>query len=230
MFSGVSIPHRDSFLSTPLPRPGDSREGLLSALKVVIRKKAKQGGPFSFEIENTETRRTRNQVDPGILQQGFPLIRRVTAWNERARWAKVAKKRKLKDVRRVALSAVTQVESVPHHYDVLGKRLVLDSTDRENHSLSRFETVAIHNVRQNEGKLAAVRAINNSKPLRVNFLDDSYHFVSSPRARLFSFSIFLGHRLSKELPYSLFFPACSPESDQGDKREGAFAFALSFQL
>ena len=76
MFSGVSIPHRDSFLSTPLPRPGDSREGLLSALKVVIRKKAKQGGPFSFEIENTETRRPRNQVDPGILQQGFPLIRR----------------------------------------------------------------------------------------------------------------------------------------------------------
>jgi hypothetical protein len=43
--------------------------------------------------------------------------------------------------------------------------------------------------------------------LRVNFLDDSYHFVSSPRARLFSFSISLGHRLSKELPYSLFFPA-----------------------
>jgi hypothetical protein len=29
--------------------------------------------------------------------------------------------------------------------------------------------------------------------LRVNFLDDSYHFVSSPRARLFSFSISLGH-------------------------------------
>src|SRR5260370_15674284 len=84
-FSGVPIPHRDSFLSTPLPRPGDSREGLLSALKVVIRKKAKQGGPLSFEIENTETGRPRNQVDPGILQQGFPLIRRVTAWNERAR-------------------------------------------------------------------------------------------------------------------------------------------------
>src|SRR5260370_41455242 len=73
MFSGVSIPHRDSFLSTPLPRHGDSREGLLSALKGVIRKKAKQGGPFSFEIENTETRRTRNQGDAGILQQGFPL-------------------------------------------------------------------------------------------------------------------------------------------------------------
>src|SRR5712672_4578935 len=68
------------------------------------------------------------------------------------------------------------------------------------------------------------------KPLRVNFLDDSYHFVSSPRARLFSFSIFLGHRLSKQLPYSLFFPACSPESDQGDRREAAFAFALSLQL
>ena len=170
MFSGVSIPHRDSFLSTPLPRHGDSREGLLSALKVVIRKRAKQGGPFSFEIENTETRRTRNQVDPGILQQGFLLIRRVTAWNERARWAKVAKKRKLKDVRRVALSAVTQVESVSHHYDVLGKRLVVDSTDRENHFLSRFQTVAIHNVGQNEGKLGAVRAINNSNPCASIFL------------------------------------------------------------
>src|SRR5260370_23530726 len=105
--------------------------------------------------------------------------------------------------------------TVSHHYDVLGKRLVLDSTDRENHFLSRFKTVAIHNVRQNEGKLGAVRAINNSKPLRVNFLDDSYHFVTSPRARLFSFSISLGRRLSKELPYSLFFPACWPESDQG---------------
>src|SRR5260221_10915973 len=36
-------------------------------------------------------------------------------------------------------------------------------------------------------------------------------------------------RLSKKLPYSLFFPACWPESDQGDRREAAFAFALSFQ-
>jgi hypothetical protein len=86
--------------------------------------------------------------------------------------------------------------------------------------------VAIHNVGQNEGNLGAVRAINNSKPLRVNFLDDSYHFVSSPRAR----SISLGRRLSNELPYSLFFPACWPESDQGDRREAAFAFALSLQL
>jgi hypothetical protein len=43
--------------------------------------------------------------------------------------------------------------------------------------------VVIHNVGQNEGNLGAVHAINNSKPLRVNFLDDSYHFVSSPRAR-----------------------------------------------
>jgi hypothetical protein len=111
-----------------------------------------------------------------------------------------------------------QVESVSHHYDVLGKRLVLDSTDRESHFLSRFETVVIHNVGQNEGNLGAVHAINNSKPLRVNFLDDSYHFVSSPRARLFSFSISLGHPLSKELLFSLFFPACWPESDQGDRR------------
>ena len=90
---------------------------------------------------------------------------------------------RVQDVRRVALSAAMQVESVSHHYDVLGKRLVLDSTDRESHFLSRFETVVIHNVGQNEGNLGAVHAINNSKPLRVNFLDDSYHFVSSPRAR-----------------------------------------------
>jgi len=91
--------------------------------------------------------------------------------------------RKLKDARRVALSAAMQVESVLHHYEVLGKRIALDSTDRENHFLSRFESVVIHNVGQNEGNLGAVRAINNSEPLRVNFLDDSYHFVSSPRAR-----------------------------------------------
>jgi hypothetical protein len=51
--------------------------------------------------------------------------------------------------------------------------------------------------------------------LRVKFLDDSYHFVSSPRARLFSFSISRGHRLSKELPYSLFFPAYWPELTWG---------------
>jgi hypothetical protein len=99
-----------------------------------------------------------------------------------------------------------QVESVSHHYDVLGKRLVLDSTDRENHFLSRFETVAIHNVGQDEGNLGAVRAINNSKPLRVNFLNDSYHFVSSPGARLFSFSISLGHPVEQELPYSQLAP------------------------
>lgn len=103
----------------------------------------------------------------------------------------------------------------PLQYDVLGERLVLDSTDRENHFLPRFETLAIHNVRQNEGNLGAVRAINNSKSLRVKFLDDSYHFVSSPRARLFSFSISRGHRLSKELPYSLFFPAYWPELTWG---------------
>jgi hypothetical protein len=41
--------------------------------------------------------------------------------------------RKLKDVRGVALRTAKQVESVSHHYDILGKHLVLDSTDRENH-------------------------------------------------------------------------------------------------
>jgi hypothetical protein len=63
------------------------------------------------------------------------------------------------------------------HTDVLGKRLVLDSTDRESHFLSRFENVVAHNVGQSEGNLGAVRAINNSKPLRVHFFDDSRHFV-----------------------------------------------------
>src|SRR5213595_281488 len=69
----------------------------------------------------------------------------------------------------------TPVLSFSHHHDVLGKRLVLDSTDRENHFLSRFETATVHNVGPNEGNLGTVRPINNSKPLRVNFLYDSHH-------------------------------------------------------
>ncbi len=72
------------------------------------------------------------------------------------------------------------VVSFSHHHDVLGKRLVLDSTDRENHLLSRFENVTIHNVGQNEGNPGTVRAINNSKPLRVNFLHDSCHLSVLP--------------------------------------------------
>src|SRR5258708_10736189 len=52
---------------------------------------------------------------------------------------KDGKERKLKDVRRDVLSAATQVKSVSHHYDVLGKHLALDSTDRESRFLSRFE-------------------------------------------------------------------------------------------
>src|SRR6266481_1591203 len=76
------------------------------------------------------------------------------------------------------------VVSFSHHYDVLGKRLVPDSTDRENHFLSRFENVTIYNVGRNEGNLGTVRTINNSKPLRVNFLHHSRHFVGSPRATL----------------------------------------------
>src|SRR5467141_5347834 len=77
---------------------------------------------------------------------------------------------------------VKPVVSFSHHHDVLGKRLVLDSTDRENHFLSRFENVTVHNVGRNEGNLGTVRTINNSKSLRVNFLHDSRHFVGSPRA------------------------------------------------
>src|SRR5258707_15476506 len=68
---------------------------------------------------------------------------------------------------------------VSQHHDVLSKRLALDSTDRESHFLSRFENVGSHNVRQNEGNLGAVRAINNSKTLNIYLLDDSYHFNSS---------------------------------------------------
>src|SRR5882672_8703150 len=90
---------------------------------------------------------------------------------------------------------------------MLDKRLVLDSTDREHHFLSRFEKVTVHNVGLNEGNLRTVRAIDNSKPLRVNFLDDPYHFVGSPRAKLFPFSVSPGTGLSKELLCSLFFPA-----------------------
>jgi hypothetical protein len=59
-----------------------------------------------------------------------------------------------------------------------------DSTDRENHFLSWFENTTVHNVGRNEGNVGAVRTINNSKPLRVNFLHDPCHFVGSPRATL----------------------------------------------
>src|SRR5438552_16304228 len=101
----------------------------------------------------------------------------------------------------------TPVLSFSHHHDVLGKRLVLDSADRENHFLSRFENATVQNVRRNEGNLGTVRAINNSKPLHINFLHHSSHFVGSPRATLFSFSISLGHWSGKRLLHSMFFPA-----------------------
>src|SRR6266436_6023687 len=103
--------------------------------------------------------------------------------------------------------AATPVVSFSHHHDVLGKRLILDSTDRENHFLSRFENATVHNAGRNEGNLGTVRTINNSNPLRVNFLHHSHHLVGSPRAILFSFSISLGHWLGKRLLHSLFFPA-----------------------
>src|SRR5260370_37535966 len=60
--------------------------------------------------------------------------------------------------------AATPVVPFSHHHDVLGKRLILDSTDRENHFLSRFENAAVHNVGRNEENLGTVRAIDNSHP------------------------------------------------------------------
>src|SRR5438477_6733643 len=89
---------------------------------------------------------------PGIMRWGFSSLRN---WLSRT---------------------TTPVVLFSHHHDVLGKRLVLDSTDRENHFLSRFENVTIHNVGPNERNLGTVRPINNSKPLSVNFLHDSRHF------------------------------------------------------
>src|SRR5712691_6228761 len=84
--------------------------------------------------------------------------------------------------RSVLRGPITPVVSFSHHNNVLCKRLVLDFTDRENHFLSRFENVTVPNVGRNEGNLGAVRTINNSKPLRVNFLHDSRHLIRSPRA------------------------------------------------
>src|SRR5437660_3556093 len=95
---------------------------------------------------------------PGIMRWGFSSLRN---WLSRT---------------------TTPVVSFSHHHDVLGKRLVLDSADRENHFLSRFENATVQNVRGNEGDLGTVRAINNSKPLHINFLHHSSHFVGSPRA------------------------------------------------
>src|SRR5467141_3458770 len=83
------------------------------------------------------------------------------------------------DEQELCARAFVSSETVCHHHDVLGKRLVLDSTDRENHFLSWFENVTVPNVGRNEGNLGTVRAINNSKPLCVNFLHDSPHFVGS---------------------------------------------------
>src|SRR5260370_25074705 len=60
--------------------------------------------------------------------------------------------------------AAMSVVPFSHHHDVLGKRLILDSTDRENHFLSRFENATVHNVGRNEGNLGTVRAIDNSNP------------------------------------------------------------------
>ena len=76
---------------------------------------------------------------------------------------------------------LSPVVSFSHHHDVLGKRLILDSTDRENHFLSRFENATVHNVGRNEGNLGTVRAIDNSKPLRVNFLPFPSFCRFSPR-------------------------------------------------
>src|SRR5882762_9513432 len=75
---------------------------------------------------------------------------------------------------------VKPVVSFSHHHDVLGKRLILDSADRENHFLSRFENATVPNVGRNERNLGTVRAINNSKPLHVNFLHHSSHLSVLP--------------------------------------------------
>ena len=104
----------------------------------------------------------------------------------------------------------TPVVSFSHHHNVLGKRLVLDSTDRESHFLSRFENATVPNIGRNEGDLGTVRSINNSESLHVNFLHHSSHFVGSPRATLFSLSISLGPWLGKRLLYPLFFPGSRP--------------------
>jgi hypothetical protein len=104
------------------------------------------------------------------------------------------------------VSTTTPVESVCHHNYILGKWLVLDSTNRKPHFLSRFENVMAHNVGRNEGNLGTVRAVNNPKPLRVDFLDDSYHFVGSPLslqrlpAHLFEQGTSLFVVLSRSLP------------------------------
>jgi hypothetical protein len=63
-----------------------------------------------------------------------------------------------------------------------------------------------HNVGRNEGNLGTVRAVNNPKPLRVDFLDDSYHFVGAPLslqrlpAHLFEQGTSLFVVLSRSLP------------------------------
>src|SRR6266436_10453078 len=114
---------------------------------------------------------------------------------------------------------VKPVVSFSHHHDVLGKRLILDSADRENHFLSRFENATVHNVGRNERNLGTVRAINDSKPLHVNFLHRSSHFVGSPRAKLFSFSISLGPWLGNRLLDSLFFPGSRPLRYRGNESE-----------
>jgi len=83
--------------------------------------------------------------------------------------------------------------------------------------------VAIHNVGQNEGKLGAVRAINNSKPLRVNFLDDSY-FCQFSACKDCSRSASSLATVEQATSLFIVLSACLPESDQGDRHEAAFAF------
>src|SRR5260221_11562556 len=62
------------------------------------------------------------------------------------------------------------------HYDnVPGKHLALGDAKRKNHSFSRFEGLLIQNVRPNERNLFAFRGGNNSRPLPVDLLNDSYH-------------------------------------------------------
>jgi hypothetical protein len=60
------------------------------------------------------------------------------------------------------------------HWDnIPRKHLPLGDAKRKNHSFPRFD--GIQDVRPNERDFFALRGGNNSGPLPVNLLDDSYH-------------------------------------------------------
>src|SRR5258708_8469564 len=66
--------YRHWFLrQTPLPRRTASGGPPVTSKGVCKAKGSKQGGPFSFEIEDTEPRKNRNPVNPGILPPNITL-------------------------------------------------------------------------------------------------------------------------------------------------------------